>query len=80
MLGAEDIGIRKPLKEEFGGGMKDFTFEDHECYLGVEREGEFFSSQERQIIVRHLLNNLRAYKGEQLGKVKFLEGQAIGRV
>ncbi|KAK3097735.1 hypothetical protein FSP39_012604 [Pinctada imbricata] len=77
LQGAEDLGITKPLKEEYGGGMKEFTVEDQDCFLGVEEEESFFTSQERQTIIHHMLSNLRAYKGELFGKVEFLEGQAI---
>lgn len=58
--------------------MKEFTFEEQECFNNIEDENQFFSSQERQSIIHHLLDNLRAIKGEQLGKVKFVEGQSIG--
>lgn len=78
MKGAEELAIRKPIKEEYGGGMKEFSYEDQECFAGVMDEENFFASQERQSIINHMLNNLRAEKGEQLGNVKFLEGQAIG--
>ncbi|XP_033750311.1 anoctamin-8-like [Pecten maximus] len=77
LRGAEDVGVCKPLKEDYGGGMKEFTFEDQDCFAGVENEGEFFTTQERQSIIHYMLNNLRAVKGEQLNKVKFLEGQPI---
>ncbi|KAJ8304856.1 hypothetical protein KUTeg_018439 [Tegillarca granosa] len=77
LKGAEELAIRKPIKEEYGGGMKEFSYEDQECFAGVMDEEHFFASQERQSIINHMLNNLRAEKGEQLGNVKFLEGQAI---
>ncbi|XP_060072109.1 anoctamin-8-like isoform X2 [Ylistrum balloti] len=77
LRGAEDVSVCKPLKEDYGGGMKEFTFEDQDCFAGVENEEEFFTTQERQSIIHYMLNNLRAVKGEQLGKVKFLEGQPI---
>lgn len=76
--GAEMLGIRKCLKPEFGGGKREFVFEDQLCYLGIEDEATFLTSEERQSIVYHFLLNLRAGPGEVLGKVKFLEGQAIG--
>jgi anoctamin-8 len=65
------------LKEEYGGGMKEFNFEDHDCFLGTDDSEEFFNSQERQCIIHYMLNNLRATKGEILGTIRFLEGQAI---
>lgn len=78
LRGAEELGIQKLLKEDLGGGMKEFTFEEQECFYNIEDENQFFSSQERQSIIHHLLDNLRAIEGEQLGKVKFVEGQSIG--
>ncbi|XP_021368430.1 anoctamin-8-like isoform X1 [Mizuhopecten yessoensis] len=77
LRGAEDVGVCKLLKEDYGGGMKEFTFEDQDCFAGVENKEEFFTTQERQSIIHYMLNNLRAVKGEQLCKVKFLEGQPI---
>ncbi|XP_052102473.1 anoctamin-8-like isoform X2 [Mytilus californianus] len=76
LKGAEELGIRKPLKEEYGGGMKEFNYEDQECFSGVNAS-EFFSSQERQSIIHYMLNNLRANEGESLGNITFLEGQSI---
>lgn len=74
------MGIQKVLKEELGGGMKEFTYEEQECFRNIEDGNLFFNSQERQSIIHHLLDNLRAIQGEQLGKVKFVEGQSIGKV
>ena len=39
----------------------------------------FCSFQERQAIVLHMLQNLRAESGDRLGKIKLVEGQAIGK-
>lgn len=73
------LGIRKTIKQDFGGGKREFVFEDQLCYHGIEDETTFLTSEERQSIVYHLLLNLRAEPGEVLGKVKFLEGQSIGK-
>ncbi|KAK7496840.1 hypothetical protein BaRGS_00011820 [Batillaria attramentaria] len=75
--GAEEIAIRKPLRREYGGGMKEFVVEDQECFEGVGDEETFLTSQERQSIVHHMLNELRATEGEELEKAKFVEGQPI---
>ena len=72
------MNIKKILKDDYGGGMKEFTFEDQDCFAGVEDQESFFTTQERQSIVYHMINNLRATQGEQLDKIKFLEGQPIG--
>ncbi|KAK7116537.1 anoctamin-8-like [Littorina saxatilis] len=77
LQGAEELGIPKPLRGEFGGGMKEFVLEDQECFEGVSEERSFLTSQERQSIVQHMLNNLRATEGEELDNVRFLEGQPI---
>ena len=79
LQGAEELGIRKPLKSDFGGGIKDFVLEDQECFEGVSEERSFLTSQERQCIVNHMLTNLRAEEGEQVDGVRFLEGQPIGQ-
>ncbi|WAQ98833.1 ANO8-like protein [Mya arenaria] len=34
----EEEGLCKPLKAEYGGGQKEFLFEDRGCYEGVEDE------------------------------------------
>ncbi|XP_076443628.1 anoctamin-8-like isoform X2 [Babylonia areolata] len=77
LQGAEELGIRKPLKSEFGGGIKEFVLEDQECFEGVGEEETFLTSQERQSIVHHMLNDLRATEGEELNGVRFVEGQPI---
>ena len=79
LQGAEELAIRKPLKSDFGGGMKEFVLEDQECFEGVSEESSFLTSQERQSILHHMLNNLRATEGEELDGVRFLEGQPIGQ-
>lgn len=76
---AEDLAIKKMLKEDFGGGMQDFQYKDKAFFKDIEDEHAFFTSEERQYILRNMLNDLRAEKGEELGKVKFLEGQSIGK-
>ncbi|XP_052796169.1 anoctamin-8-like [Mya arenaria] len=73
----EEEGLCKPLKAEYGGGQKEFLFEDRGCYEGVEDEGHFISSEERQSLVYQILLNLRALEGEELDGIRFLEGQSI---
>ena len=57
--------------------MKEFVFEDQDYFEGVENSVSFLNSQERQSVVRNMLFNLRAQEGDQINKVKLLEGQAI---
>ena len=78
LKGAEEAGIRKPVKMEFGGGMKEFVFEDQDYFEGVDNHKTFLNSQERQSIVKTMLYNLRAVEGDTVRKIHFLEGQAIG--
>ncbi|XP_005096900.1 anoctamin-8 [Aplysia californica] len=77
LQGAEEIGLLKPLKSEYGGGMKEFIYEDHDCFAGIEDEGTFLTSQERQSIVLHFLHELRATGDDSLAGINFVEGQAI---
>lgn len=77
LQGAEELGLRKPLKHELGGGMKEFVFEDQDCFEGVLEQRAFLTSQERQCIIYHMLSNLRATEGEELEKIRFLDGQPI---
>lgn len=77
LRGAEEIAIRKPIKSEYGGGNKEFVHEDQEYFVGVDDSSTFLTSEERQSIVRHFLFNLRAHQGDQLDRIRFLEGQAI---
>ncbi len=71
--------LHKKIRSEYGGGLKEFVFEDQEYFEGVEDSTTFLNSQERQSIVRHMLHNLRATEDDQLGNIKFLDGQAIGK-
>ena len=74
------MGLLKPLKSEFGGGMKEFIYDDQDCFSGIDNEFDFFTSQERQSIVLHFLCELRAEGDDSLGNIKFVEGQAIGEI
>ncbi|NXM55365.1 ANO8 protein, partial [Illadopsis cleaveri] len=51
-------------------------WEDY-IYENIENELFFFTSQERQNIIRYWLENLRAKQGESLHNIHFLEGQPI---
>nr|CAD7428021.1 unnamed protein product [Timema monikensis] len=77
MKAAEEVHLPKSLRPEFGGGLKEFVQQEMSCFEGIENEREFFTTQERQSIVLHLLQTLRAGAKDQLGGVKFVEGQAI---
>ncbi|NXD84682.1 ANO8 protein, partial [Halcyon senegalensis] len=77
LRGADEIGLRKTVKAEFGGGMRSFSCEEDYIYENIENELYFFTSQERQNIIRYWLENLRAKQGESLHNIHFLEGQPI---
>ncbi|MEE6487952.1 hypothetical protein FKM82_015092 [Ascaphus truei] len=77
LRGAEELGLRKPIKVEFGGGTRIFSCEEDYIYQNIENELNFFTSQERQSIIRYWMENLRAKQGESLHNIHFLEGQPI---
>ncbi|XP_045709444.1 anoctamin-8 isoform X2 [Phyllostomus hastatus] len=77
LRGADELGLRKAVKAEFGGGTRSFSCEEDFIYENVESELHFFTSQERQSIIRFWLQNLRAKQGEALHNVRFLEDQPI---
>uniref|UniRef100_A0A3P8VVP5 Anoctamin n=3 Tax=Cynoglossus semilaevis TaxID=244447 RepID=A0A3P8VVP5_CYNSE len=77
LRGAEQMGMHKAVKPHFGGGMRRFSCEEDNIYENIESELCFFTSQERQSIIRYWLDNLRAKQGEVLHNIHFLEGQPI---
>ncbi|XP_070688912.1 anoctamin-8 [Pempheris klunzingeri] len=77
LRGAEEMGLRKTVKPEFGGGTRSFSCEEDYIYENIESELCFFTSQERQSIIKYWLDNLRAKQGEVLHNINFLEGQPI---
>ncbi|XP_052425378.1 anoctamin-8-like [Carassius gibelio] len=77
LRGAEEMGLQKAVKPEFGGGARSFSCEEDYIYENIESELCFFTSQERQSIIKYWLDNLRAKHGEALHNIHFLEGQPI---
>ncbi|XP_077440386.1 anoctamin-8 isoform X2 [Vanacampus margaritifer] len=77
LRGAEEMGLRKAVKPEFGAGTRSFSCEEDYIYENIESELCFFTSQERQSIIKYWLDNLRAKHGEVLHNINFLEGQPI---
>uniref|UniRef100_A0A3P8WEP4 Anoctamin n=1 Tax=Cynoglossus semilaevis TaxID=244447 RepID=A0A3P8WEP4_CYNSE len=77
LRGAEEMGLRKPVKPEFGGGTRSFSCEEDYIYENIESELCFFTSQERQSIIKYWLDNLRAKNGDVLHNINFMEGQPI---
>ncbi|KAK9539009.1 hypothetical protein VZT92_004144 [Zoarces viviparus] len=77
LRGAEQMGMHKAVKPQFGGGMRRFSCEEDNIYENIESELCFFTSQERQGIIKYWLDNLRAKQGEVLHNIHFLEGKPI---
>lgn len=76
---AEELHLPKRLRQEVGGGLKEFTQSEANSFEGTENEGSFFTTQERQWLVFHLLQTIRASADEDIGKTKFIVGQAISK-
>ncbi|CAD5119327.1 DgyrCDS7950 [Dimorphilus gyrociliatus] len=77
LRGAEIHGLIKEVKVEFGGGKREFTVDEKEIFLHNDDIDRLLTSEERQCIVRSMIDNLRALKNETCGNIKFLQGQAI---
>lgn len=76
---AEEVHLPKALRQEFGGGLKEFVGSEANCFEGSDDEIRFFTTQERQSLVLHLLHILRAgpHDLHSLSGLKLVEGQAI---
>lgn len=76
---AEEVHLPKVLREEYGGGLKEFVGSEASCFEGSDDETRFFTTQERQSLVLHLLHTLRAGPHDlpSLPGLKLVEGQAI---
>jgi anoctamin-8 len=75
---AEEVHLPKTLRSEYGGGLKEFVQQEVAYFEGTDNEREFFTTQERQWLVLHLLHTLRAGPEDQVAGLKLIEGQAIG--
>ncbi|CAJ0584413.1 unnamed protein product, partial [Mesorhabditis spiculigera] len=63
LKGAELCHLKKPLKLKFGGGMRDFCFDEAHCFVGVEHKAHFLSGTERALIVKQILESVRIPRG-----------------
>lgn len=52
--------MKKPIKACFGGGMRDFAFDEAQCFQGLEIQSNFLSGMERSMIVRQMLHMIKA--------------------
>ncbi|KAJ8678448.1 hypothetical protein QAD02_014235, partial [Eretmocerus hayati] len=76
---AEEVHLPKRLSQEYGGGLKEFVGTEAVCFEGSDDESLFFTTQERQSLVLHLLYTLRAgpHDLNTLPSLKLVDGQAI---
>lgn len=77
---AEEHHLPKRLNSEYGGGLKEFVRCEENKFEGFENENEFFTMQERQWLILRLLETLRTRSIEEIGSMRFLEGQAISNI
>lgn len=75
LKGAEDLELKKLIKANFGGGVKEFIFEEQEFYQEIENEETFLNSQERQQIIYDILNKLTV--GNDSEEDLVLEGRKV---
>lgn len=79
MKAAEEHHLPKTLRSARGGGLKEFSVQDSQCFENVDDEKLFFSTQERQWLILRLLEGIRARTSdkEALPGQILLEGQLI---
>ncbi|CAL8069690.1 unnamed protein product [Calicophoron daubneyi] len=79
LMGAEELGIKKPLLAEHGGGLREFSMDELDLFDNATDESGFLSSSERSGIVYHYLMGLRARKTDTFNHVNFTEGEPMVR-
>lgn len=79
MKAAEEYHLPKQLKQSKGGGLKEFTVQDVQCFDNSESEDDFFPTQERQWLVLRILESIRAKKSDvtNIKGLNLLEGQPV---
>ncbi len=77
LTGLEDMQVPKAVKDELGGGSKEFTMRDSADFKHVEDPKTFLCSEERQAIIIYLVNGIKAEKGDSVADLQFREGEAI---
>lgn len=73
----EEMRLVKRTKPQYGGDLRELSREEISIFQDSEDEGAFFTTQERQSIVQHFLNSLRATHKESIEKASFRQEQAI---
>uniref|UniRef100_A0A6P7G5P8 Anoctamin n=1 Tax=Diabrotica virgifera virgifera TaxID=50390 RepID=A0A6P7G5P8_DIAVI len=76
---AEEYHLPKALKEDKGGGLKEFFVQDYISYENAEDEKLFFTTEERQWLVLHILESIRAKPSDVdvIPEFPLIEGQPI---
>ena len=59
LKGAEELELKKTIKSIYGGGIKEFIFEEQEFYENIEDEELFLTTQEKQSIIYEILNKIK---------------------
>uniref|UniRef100_A0AC35U6K4 Anoctamin n=1 Tax=Rhabditophanes sp. KR3021 TaxID=114890 RepID=A0AC35U6K4_9BILA len=75
LKGAELCHIHKPIKKQFGGGSRQFTFLEVQSFLNVENKQLFFTQIEKSMIVKQIIDMIRA-PNEAISIKKILESSA----
>ncbi|CAF0827149.1 unnamed protein product [Brachionus calyciflorus] len=65
LQGAEDLEIKKIIKTNYGGGIKEFIFDEQEFYENIENEDLFLTTQERQSIIYDILYQIRCDNNDE---------------
>lgn len=73
------MNLPKNLRQEYGGGLKEFVVSDANGFEGIDDETQFFTSQERQSLVLHLLHTLKAGPNDlqNIPALNLIDGQGI---
>jgi hypothetical protein len=66
LKGAEYLQLKKLIKTKYGGGRKEFIFEEQEFYENIENEDLFLNTREKQSIINAILNQIVCDDGEQV--------------
>ncbi|CAI4231922.1 unnamed protein product [Auanema sp. JU1783] len=83
LKGAELCHIKKPIKNKFGGGLREFCFEDAQFFTGVEGRNTFLTGMERALIVKQMIDMIRAPAGGlkiELPDKRIIIGEGMGVV
>lgn len=53
------------IKTNYGGGIKEFIFDEQEFYENIENEELFFTTQEKQSIIYDILYEIKCDSSEE---------------